>query len=159
MYKHKAPIFLPKSSSNSFTLVELIVVIIIVGILAAVGMSQYSLIVEKARTAEAKVRIGAMRQLAYQYSLENGTLTGMQDADVGVNNTCASTDFYRYGKGYTTVSSTVLVAYRCTSGGKTPNAFRGYMYYLRYYPGSGQEVWFCHYDDGSPCFGLTPGAF
>ncbi|MHB8158241.1 MAG: prepilin-type N-terminal cleavage/methylation domain-containing protein [Desulfocucumaceae bacterium] len=53
----------PKSLSRSFTLIELIVVIIIVGILAAVGISQYSLTVEKARTAEAKVRIGAMRQL------------------------------------------------------------------------------------------------
>jgi len=102
-------------------------------------MTQYTLIVEKARTAEARVRIGVMRQLAYQYYLENGSLTGIQYADVGVDNTCASTDFYRYYvNNYTTYAN--LAAYRCTSGGKTPNASRAYYYYLQFYPGTGQSV-------------------
>ncbi len=142
-------------NKRAFTLIELIIVIILVGILAAIGISQYSLTVEKARTAEAKVRIGAMRQLAYQYYLENGSLTGMQYADVGVDNTCASTDFYRYLVfNYGTFAS--LVAHRCTSGGKTPNASREYRYYLVYYPGTGQSEWHCYYMDVfSPCFGLT----
>jgi len=79
----------------------------------------------------------------------------MQYADVGVDNTCASTDFYRYYvNNYTTYAN--LVALRCTSGGKTPNASRAYYYYMVYYPGTGQSDWHCHYDDSSPCFGLTP---
>ena len=156
MHKDIIPISLSKSSSNSFTLVELIIVIIIVGILAAVGMTQYSLIVEKGRTAEAKVRIGAMRTLAYQYYLENGTLTGMQDANVGVDNTCSSTDFYRYGSVFGG-ANVALIAYRCTTGGKTPNSSRLYWYYMQFYPSTGQSVWHCFYaDDNSPCFGL-PG--
>ena len=80
----------------------------------------------------------------------------MQNADVGVDNTCASTDFYRYTMGeYGTYAN--LYAVRCTSGGKTPNASRQYVYYLQFYPGTGQSVWHCYYaDDSSPCFGLTP---
>ncbi len=109
-----------------FTLIGLIVVIIIVGILAAVGMTQYSLIVEKSRTAEAKIRIGTMRQLAYQFYLENGSLVLLQNADLGVDNTCASTGYYRYVMLGGTTDWRYLAAYRCTSGGKTPNALREY---------------------------------
>ena len=131
--------------------------IIIVGILAAVGMTQYSLIVEKARTAEGKVRIGAMRHLAYQYYLENGSLTGIQNTDVGVDYTCASTDFYMYKVTGIYADHAELRADRCASGGKTPNASRAYYYYMQYYPGTGQSDWHCAYaDDSSSCFGLPP---
>ncbi len=144
-----------KSSIKSFTLIELIVVIIIVGILAAVGLSQYSLTVEKSRLAEAKIRIGTMRQLAYEYWLNNQDMTNIQNPDVGVNYTCTSTDFYRYYIGSTSTYAD-LNARRCTSGGKSPNASREYRYYLRYYPGTGESNWYCYYPDGySPCFGLT----
>lgn len=141
---------------QGFTLVELIIVVIIVGILASLGLTQYNLMVEKSRTAEAKVRIGTMRDLAYSYYLEYGSLTGMQNADVGADGTCASTGFYAYWieDGVTWVN---LGAYRCTEGGKTPNADRAYWFYLQFYPGTGQSVWHCYYfDDSSPCFGLTP---
>jgi len=105
---------------HGFTLIELIVVIIIVGILAAMGISQYSLTVEKSRLAEAKIRIGAMRQLAYDYYLNNGTFVGIANPDVGVDNTCYSTDYYRY----TVASSAAAVMYmratRCSGQGKAP---------------------------------------
>ncbi len=144
----------PNSSVKSFTLVELIIVVIIIGILAAVGLSQYSLVVEKARTTEARVRIAVMRNFTYQYYLENGLLTGMTNADVGVDNTCTSTDFYRYTIGGPGVWIN-LYAVRCDSGGKPPNASRGYDYYLSFCPSTGQSIWQCRYhDDGSPCFGL-----
>jgi prepilin-type N-terminal cleavage/methylation domain-containing protein len=150
--RNRIPIFLSKSSP-SFTLIELIVVIIIVGILAAVGMTQYTLIVEKARTVEAKIRIGAMRQLVYQYYLENGSLTGMTNAYLGVDNTCVSTDFYRYNMGIDG-SSARLYAARCTSDGKTPNTSNQYIYYLVFDPATGQNVWHCVYTSGPACFGL-----
>ena len=144
---------------RGFTLIELIIVIIIVGILAAVGISQYSLTVEKGRITEAKVRIGVMRQLAHEYWLNNQDMTNMQynDVDIGVDNSCSSTGFYRYYPGSLTSTAVSLGAARCTSDGKTPNASRGYHYYLRYEPGSGWSQWHCYYDnDGSGCFGLTP---
>ncbi len=142
---------------HGFTLIELIVVIIIVGILAAVGMTQYTLIVEKARTAEAKVRIGAMRTLAYNYYLVNGSLTGMQNADLGVDNTCVSTGYFRFTSWVRPALGVVwLYAYRCAADGKVPSASRLYRYCLRFFPATGWGAWGCTYlDDSSSCFGLS----
>ena len=142
-----------KSLPRSFTLIELIIVIVIVGILAAIGMTQYSLIVERGRTAEAKVRIGNMRTLAYQYYLENGILTGMTNADVGVDNTCVSTNFFKYTVvAYDDYAN--LFASRCTSGGKTPNVSSMYRIRLEFHPDTGQDTWGCMNADGSSCFGM-----
>jgi len=155
--RENSPIIHPEPSSRSFTLLELIIVIIIVGILATLGLSTYTNQLEYARTAEARANVGAMRKLAYEYYLKNGSLDNIQRSDVGVDYTCTSTNFYRYTRGnYTTYVS--LIAERCTRSGKTPNASRRYYYYLRYYPGTGQSTWYCYYtDNGSSCFGLPTG--
>ena len=148
---------IPSKNKRAFTLVELIIVVIIVGILASLGLTQYNLMVEKSRLAEAKVRIGVMRDLAYSYYLENGTLTGMENAHVGVDNTCSSSDFFAYTVSLNDGVSANLSAWRCTSGGKSPNVSREYRFRLSFYPATGQSVWHCYYaNDGSPCFGF-PG--
>jgi len=140
---------------HGFTLIELIVVIIIVGILAAVGISQYSLMVEKGRTTEAKIRLGTMRQLAYEYYLVNGSLAGIQLSDLGVDNTCTSNSFFKYTNAYNTETYINLYATRCTSGGKTPNTSREYTVYLPCYPASDCSRFGCAYsDDSSVCFGM-----
>ncbi len=145
---------------RGFTLIELIVVIIIVGILAALGLTQYSSIVEKSRLTEAKIRIGVMRQLAYEYYLNNGTLTGLGSADnIGANNTCEASNFYRYFPANEWGTWVNLVACRSTNCGKLPRPARGYVFYLEFWPGGGGvSTWRCVYtDDQSPCFGY-PGA-
>ena len=122
------------------------------GILASLGLTQYSTVVEKSRLAGAKVRIGLMRQLATEYYINNGTLAGILDSDVGADNTCSSATLYAYwiqsyapGIGWVN-----LAARRC-------NSSRWYIYYLQYYPGTGMGTWHCAYaDDGSSCFGLPP---
>lgn len=133
---------------RGFTLIELIVVIIIVGILAALGVSQYSLTVEKSRVAEAKVRVGAMSKLAYEYYLNNGTFVGIADADVGVDNTCSSTDFYRFSSGWPGASAVYLGAYRCTTAqGKPP---RGPNYALLWGLDSTGRLWqYAYYNSDS----------
>ena len=141
-----------------FTLIELIVVIIIVGILAAIGMTQYSTIVEKSRLAEAKIRIGTMRQLAYEYYLVNGTSTGIDLPSVGADNTCAATGFYKYTV-WETSGWVGLEAVRCTSGGKTPNASSVYYFWLKFQPSTGKSGWCCVGADlSTPCFGY-PGDY
>lgn len=116
----------PKSQARSFTLIELVVVIIIIAILASLGLTQYNKIVEKSRLAEAMGHIVVMRTFAYQYYLEHGSLDGIQNSDVGENFTCTSTNFFQYGLGWTTSDNTDLAARRCSSDGKAPDAARAY---------------------------------
>jgi prepilin-type N-terminal cleavage/methylation domain-containing protein len=130
---------------KAFTLLELIVVIVILGILATLGFSQYTLVVEKGRLAEAIATIGNMRQLAYEYYLKNGTLATLTNDDVGVTNTCDSSHYFRYWVGGTSNTYADLVADRCTSGGKTPNASRQYEFYTEFYPTTGRSDFCCYW--------------
>jgi prepilin-type N-terminal cleavage/methylation domain-containing protein len=145
------------NKTKSFTLVELIIVVIIVGILASLGLTQYNLVVEKARLAEARIRIGVMRQLAYEYHWEKGVFSGITNADVGATNTCSSTDYFKYRVYYGTETDTWVGAYRCTSGGKEPNVSREYLLYFRPIPSVSSEYWQCQYTDThTSCFGYPP---
>jgi len=127
MHKDKAPISLLKSSSRSFTLVELIIVIIIVGILAAVGISQYSKTVEKSRGAEARMIIGNIRQLAYEYRLTNGSIVGATNADFNIGTaadqipgSCRGSHWFQYNVSVVSEEWVDIQAWRCTANGKTP---------------------------------------
>lgn len=55
-----------------FTLIEMLVVVLIIGILAAVALPQYSKSVEKAKLAEALVNSKAIEESMKRYILSNG---------------------------------------------------------------------------------------
>ena len=102
---------------RGFTLIELIVVIIIVGILASVGMSQYTKVVEKGRAAEARLILGSLRTAEIAEFMENGAYVVMSSLGVSAPSACAVTHYFTYG--FTTAG--LCTANRCTSGGKTPD--------------------------------------
>ncbi len=105
---------------NAFTLLELIIVIIIVGILAVLGLNEYSKVVDrKARSAEAKSILGAIQKAQRGYQLEKSAWA-TSFADLGLNNvptSCVSTHYFRYS-----ISTDGTFAYRCASGGKPPDS-------------------------------------
>jgi prepilin-type N-terminal cleavage/methylation domain-containing protein len=107
---------------KGFTLLELIVVIIIIGILGSIGFTQYARVVEKGRVAEAKVVLGQVRGSQESYKLEMGVYAAViGDLTVGVPSSCTVTHYFQYSTDATTGTAT-----RCSAGGKTPNASATY---------------------------------
>jgi len=137
---------------KAFTLLELVVVIIILGILATLGFTQYGRMVERGRGAEARAILGDLRNLAFAYRLANGTITGIANADVNIGtatdqipSACTPTHYFRYEiSGYTADPMFIATAYRCVAGGKTPQgsggAYDNYIQ-LRTYLDSGRDDW------------------
>ena len=60
-----------KINKKAFTLVELLVVILIIGILAAIAVPQYQLAIEKSRASEAFILLKAIKQAEDIYFLSN----------------------------------------------------------------------------------------
>ena len=117
--------------SKGFTLLELIVVVIIIGILATLGFGQYGKLVEKGRTAEAKTVLGQIRTAQQSYKEETGDYTGtVGNLAVSVPAACTTTNYFSYDLDNATATAT-----RCASGGKTPNSADTYTVNLTYSTG------------------------
>ena len=61
--------------NKAFTLIEVLVVVLIIGILSAIALPQYQLTVEKARAAEALINLRAIADANRRYHLANGEYT------------------------------------------------------------------------------------
>ncbi|MCK9433013.1 MAG: prepilin-type N-terminal cleavage/methylation domain-containing protein [Candidatus Omnitrophica bacterium] len=99
---------------NGFTLIELIIVIIIVGILASIGLTQYNKVVEKSRAAEARMILGTLRSAEFAEYNENGSYVTVGSLGVGAPSSCVSTHYFTY----TCATNGTCTATRCTTGGK-----------------------------------------
>ena len=111
---------------RGFTLLEIIVVIVILGIMATLAATQYTKMVEKSRGAEARTIMGSMRTNEAATRLQSGMVSSvLGDAGVGVDfpSACSSTFYFTYSLTATGSSNLfTAVATRCTVSGKTPNA-------------------------------------
>jgi type IV pilus assembly protein PilE len=113
-----------------FTLLELIIVIIIIGILAILGFTQYGKMVERSRGAEARAVLGDLRKLSYAFYMENGSsIAGIANANLnlglGANlipNVCAGQASHYFAYTFLAANPVItLTATRCTGAtGKVP---------------------------------------
>jgi prepilin-type N-terminal cleavage/methylation domain-containing protein len=119
---------LAKTEKYGFTLLELIIVIIILGILVSLGMVMYTRWIEKSRGAEAKTILGQLRQSQRSYYLQNGNYSDSLDyLEVMLSTVCDSQHFFMYG-----TSSNLGTAIRCTAGGQNPNSTELYTITVNY---------------------------
>ena len=63
------------NKNSGFTIVELVVVLVIIGILAALALPQYTKTVERSRQSEALTSLGAIRGAQMRYYLEKADYT------------------------------------------------------------------------------------
>lgn len=97
---------------QGFTLIELLVVVLIIGVLSAIALPQYSTAIEKSRSAEALTTIGAIRQAVerYYYSHNDSWPSSWSDLDIDVpmvGSTAKGKYFSYYFSGSGTTASIV----------------------------------------------------
>jgi len=117
-----------RKMKKGFTLLELIVVIIIIGILATLGFTQYTKVIEKGRTAEAKAILGQMRTAQEAYKQENGAYTAtIGNLAVEAPTACVATHYFSYAVPAAAAATFTVRATRCGTGtGKTPGCGTAY---------------------------------
>ena len=148
---------------RGFTLLELIVVIIIIGVLATLGFAQYGRMVERSRGAEARAVAGAIRTFGNAYRFEhNNDLGGFTPELAGIGGSadqipgntaanCRGTHYFWYDVSADNATDQIVItATRCTSadgdGGKEPSGNTALTLTLT-----------TDYDDGTDVWGGTGG--
>lgn len=74
-----------RQEEQGFTLVELVVVVVILGILAGVGIQQFGNVQERARESAHKANVKVLTSAAQMYALIEGVPDNPDDPDVSVD--------------------------------------------------------------------------
>jgi type IV pilus assembly protein PilA len=111
-------------SSKAFTMVELMVVVLIVGILAAVAVPLMSGRIDSSKWSEGKAAMGTIASALRSYAAEKGSFTSAPAlTDIGLaNNDLDGTYFSHQSYAITSASATggqVSFVITCTAGSST----------------------------------------
>ncbi len=97
----------PSICLGGFTLIELLVVVLIIGILSAIALPQYTAVVEKSRATEAVQNVATIEKQIELYIMENGVpsnsrevsffdIASVQLGDCVVNDYSCDTKYFNY---------------------------------------------------------------
>ena len=114
-------VFSARKINQGFTLLELMVVVLIVGVLASLGLPGYSKMMKKAKVAEADAVLGAMRGAQLRYYAEYGAYTFTEtnlDIDIPGYGGYPASSYFTY---YSTTSGLVQAVGKGTVSGVTVN--------------------------------------
>lgn len=134
---------------RGFTLLELIIVVIIIGILATLGTQQYARVTERSRGAEARQILGQIRTDAAAYRLENNnscvgfdtTRAGLGTEPDQIPSSCRATHYFSYAVTSAAANGVTLTATRCKAAGKPPQVTSDFTLILTNDFVAGTDVW------------------
>ena len=116
---------------RGFTLLELLIVVVIIGMLATLAVGQYQSSLERSRAAEAKQTMGTLRTSCAQIYTAEGSGNNCSSANLRIGtgsdyvpSACRSTYYFSYSAAGA-ADGVTLTATRCTSGGKAPQGDGG----------------------------------
>lgn len=72
---------------SGFTLIEVLIVILIIGILAAIALPSFLNQTNRARLAEARSNVGALTRGQQAYLLERGSFGNIEQLNLGISDT------------------------------------------------------------------------
>ncbi|MFH1772459.1 MAG: prepilin-type N-terminal cleavage/methylation domain-containing protein [Candidatus Omnitrophota bacterium] len=135
---------------KAFTLLEIMVVLVIIGILAMLSFTQFARVMERGRTAEGKANLGTLRTLTIALNQTNGALPNVASLETasglpfGTTNACVATAGENTQKehyyNYDIDATGTLTAHRCSVNGKPPQAAGGSIHDLTLtYNGTGSS--------------------
>ncbi|WP_428897104.1 prepilin-type N-terminal cleavage/methylation domain-containing protein [Parelusimicrobium proximum] len=132
----------PQHLGGGFTLIELLVVVLIIAILAAVALPQYTKAVEKARLTEAMLNVKALAGSVERYILANDSNPSSFDQlDITIPNLSFSGNLGNSGKYMYQLGNNDAIGCRDTSGSYA-SGFRPLCagYWFRDDPRAGMEI-------------------
>ena len=141
--------------NKAFTLIELLVVVLIIGILSAIALPQYTKTIKRSRGAQIVTLGRSFADAANRYYLENGSYTGLglNNLDIKIPSVTMGNTGYRAGIDYA-YNNEANVCYTKENGGSCDEGL-GLWYELR----SGKITAIkCIKDDTEKCQDYFPDA-
>ena len=146
-----------KGKISGFTLIELLVVVLIIGILSAVALPEYTKAVEKSRAAEAMTLLRSFVQAQKMYKLANTKYTSdlteldLQMPNIGEDNKSFSTKDWVFIMTMNEVYPTrfSVFAARARNGQRIEAGDYHYGILVRV-EDDGSETWRCQQSSGNP---------
>jgi type IV pilus assembly protein PilA len=127
-----------KSVQKGFTLIELMIVVAIIGILAAIAIPAYQDYTIRAQVSEGSSLIGGIETAFDEYYANTGSATAITaNSTLGITSTIAGT----YVKSVTTVANAITVKYGTNANAKIQS---GTVVWTAYASPNGDITWLCN---------------